>query len=78
MHRGQDGIFTITRRLVDGRGLTTVLSRPFPAMRGLEDGCVIAVPQRRARWLALHHQDTKLSAYYTVVRSSSACISRCT
>jgi hypothetical protein len=43
MYRGCDGLFAITSRLVDGCGLAMVLGGPFPAVRGLEDGCIVVM-----------------------------------
>jgi hypothetical protein len=43
MYRGCDGLFAITRRLVDGCSLAMVLGEPFPALRGLEDECIVVV-----------------------------------
>jgi hypothetical protein len=43
MYRGRGGFPAVTRRLVDGCGFAAVLDRPFFAMRGLEDRCVVAV-----------------------------------
>jgi hypothetical protein len=43
VYRGRGSLPTIVRRLVDGCRLAMALSRPFPALWRLVDGCITLV-----------------------------------